>query len=82
MRTVIIWDQCGQEQLLFFVVDGDLSELDGVYLNGCGDEEKVDKLNSIIYRDDYSSYRNFALTKFPVDAVKNGAKVIVCGFYP
>ncbi|AOJ42698.1 hypothetical protein WJ23_33235 [Burkholderia lata] len=81
-KTVIIWDECGQNDISFVVFDRDVTHLAGVYVNRCGnDRDKEDELTNIIY-DDTGNTRNEHLSSFPVDAVEAGASVIVCGFLP
>lgn len=81
-RTVIVWDECGQNDISFVVVGLDVTHLAGVYINRCGnDRDKEDELASLIY-DDFGRTRNEHLPSFPVEAVKAGAAVIVCGFLP
>jgi len=81
MKTVIIFDQCCQESLMFFVVEGDKRHLNGIYINGSDDEEKVDELNLLFYGTD-GVVKLPAQLEFPIIEVVNGAKVIVCGFFP
>jgi hypothetical protein len=73
MKTVVIFDQCGECELRFGVFDGDLSHLHNKYINTTeiSDEDS----------DDISEL-NCNLDTFPTEEVKNGAKVIVCGFIP
>lgn len=82
MKTIIIWDQCGQDALTFFVVDGDLSHLDKVYINDNDDEALVDELNNLVFdaegQNKFKSYK-----KFPRKTSMNPAtKIIVAGFAP
>jgi hypothetical protein len=82
MKTVIIWDECGQEDIQFVVVDGDYSELNGIYINNAHQEQDDrDRLSALIYAEDGEVIADF-LKDFPVDAVKEGACVIVAGFLP
>lgn len=82
MKTVIIWDQCGQEALQFAVIDRDVSHLAGIYINSVdNDPAKEDELSNLFYTDEGAL--KVELTEvFPVDAVKKGAKVIIAGFLP
>jgi hypothetical protein len=82
MKTVLIWDECGQQDIMFVVLDGDYSELDGIYINNAGQEqEDQDRLNDLIYDTHGEVIADF-VKAFPVDAVKEGACVIVAGFLP
>jgi hypothetical protein len=81
-KTVVIWDQIGQDDIKFAILDGDYSELDGVYINNSmQDPEDTDRLGSLIYDDNGKEIATF-VAKFPVDLVKEGAIVIVAGFLP
>jgi hypothetical protein len=81
-KTVVIWDQIGQDDIKFAILDGDYSELDGVYINDAHQEqEDVDRLSDLIYDDNCKEIATF-VDKFPVDLVKAGAVVIVAGFLP
>jgi hypothetical protein len=83
VKTVVIWDQCGSESLQFFVFDKDIRDLDGVYINSTeSSDEQVDKLNEVIAYDDDGRPKVKMLSQFPLQAVKDGASVIVCGFIP
>lgn len=84
MKTVVIYDQCGQEDLKFFIAEGDFSELNNKYIN-CTDtsDEDADKINNLLgYKDDGSGELIDLLSEFPVQAVIDGAKVITVGFFP
>jgi hypothetical protein len=83
MQTVLIWDCCGEEPIRFAVFEGDLRRFDHIYLNAAGDDEELqDELNEALYDQESGKYLVDWLSEFPVDAVKNGAFVIVAGFYP
>ena len=81
MKTVIIYDQCFERPVSFYIVEGDLSHLNGVYGNHCNYDEK---LQNELFKHVFDSEWNQlpALSEFPVQAVKDGAIVIVCGFLP
>jgi len=81
-KTVVIWDQVGQDSIKFAILNGDYSELDGVYINHANQGlEDVVWLSNLIYDDNGKELVTFVDT-FPVDAVKDGAIVIVAGFIP
>jgi hypothetical protein len=81
MKTVIIYDQVFEQPISFYVVEGDVSHLDGVYGNSAANTEaQENELYAIVFNEDWS--QKPALDKFPVDVVAQGAKVIVCGFLP
>jgi hypothetical protein len=82
VKTIIIWDQCGQDALTFFVVDGDLSHLNEVYINGNEDEALVDELNNLVY-DNKGQCVLKVYKRFPRKTSMNPAnKIIVAGFLP
>lgn len=81
MKTVTIYDdKC--EAIRFSVVDGDLSHLDGVYFNDTIDEKKINELSCIIFDAETGRERIEFTEVPPVDAIKDGAKIIVCEFMP
>lgn len=78
-KTVLIYDQCGEAPITFYLVDGDYRHLHGVYVNSTAcTEAEIDELNSLTA--DPASMKSFK--KFPRKAVLKGAAVITCGFYP
>lgn len=89
MKTVVIWDMCGEAPIKYFITDGDLSQLDGLYINTYTEKtpegRKKEKLLIELFKLTYDKKGNFLpalLDAFPVQAVKDGAQVIVAGFLP
>lgn len=83
MKTVIIYNQF-TELLSFIVLEGDHERLDGVVINSCEVYQHLqDELYALLYNEQ-GEFTQAASTfdKFPTEEVKNGAKVIVCGFLP
>lgn len=83
MKTVVVWDQCGQDQVKYAVLDGDYTHLHGVFINDAeGDPEKEDELSAIFYTEDGEDNAELQ-DDFPIDVVKNEeCAVITAGFYP
>lgn len=82
MKTVLIYDQCGQEDVKFVVIDKDVSHLDGIYINNSENSmELVNELCDLLYANNGDKLVKFS-EKFPTQDVIDGAKVIVCGFFP
>jgi hypothetical protein len=81
LKTVLIYDQCGQAPLRFYVLGEDYRHLHGTYINSDSNDNLQDELSALLGLADYPDSRPH-LDVFPVDAVKEGAAVIVCGFYP
>lgn len=87
MQTiVVIWDQLGQEPLRFFMSqDQRFLGLDRVYINTWTEdpteEAKQALLTSLMY-DDEGRCKQSQQDVFPVEAVRQGAAVVVCGFLP
>jgi len=91
MKTIVIWDDC-EASLRFFVVEGDYSHLNGVYLNSCAAKNLDDQLNTLIAYDDCGQPQHKMLDEFPLDEcysynndkgpviTRPDIKVIVCGF--
>lgn len=81
MKTVVIWNTFGEEQIKFFVLDGDYSHLNETYLNSMDNEANQDELNEILAYDDKGKPKVNMLVDFPLPiAIED--KVIVCGFIP
>jgi hypothetical protein len=91
MKTIFIFDQC-DAGIKFFVLDGDFSHLDKVYINSCGLDEwtdeqhgeletKMEELTQLLYWPD-GNFKFLTFSEFPVQDVLDGAKVIVAGFLP
>lgn len=80
-KTVVIWDSVDAD-IKFFVVDRDLSHLDRKYVNDADNSEEIDdEISNLMYNAD--GHMCIEITNnFPVEAVRQGAKVIVCGFLP
>lgn len=82
MKTVVIWDSCGVEPIRFFVVNRDLEHLNGKFYGSVDcSEEDGQEVSNLVYTDSGEQYVEM-MDSFPVDAVKAGAKVIVCGYMP
>jgi hypothetical protein len=85
MQTVLIFDRI-IEPLCFIVAEGDLRHLDRVYINEYNAEDPKNELLqnelSEFLHDEKGNDRHTLLDTFPVDAVKDGAVVIVVGFLP
>ena len=91
MHTVIIYDQLDAD-LKFFVLDGDYTHLDKVYVNQYQEgktkkEQKAaaklqDELTNLVYDPKTGATILPVLTEFPTQAVLAGAVVIVAGFLP
>lgn len=96
MRTIVIWDECGEAPLSFFVVEEDWTRFNNIYGN-CAymtpDGRKKDKrrnelgdeLSRLVYGND-GVFCPTKLESFPVDALLSASEgvtsVIVAGFLP
>lgn len=90
-KTVVIIDQCGQDDLRFLVVDEqDIQSLDGVYIGTCApdgrsdeDHDRMcDQVWSLISDESGEAFRTDLLNEFPTQAVRDGANVVVIGLIP
>jgi hypothetical protein len=79
-RTVFIYNET---TIQFFVVDGDYSHLNNVYINYIGSEDFQNQLIKILFTENEfdHTYKVHFLDDFPVEEVINGAKIIKCGYY-
>jgi hypothetical protein len=80
-KTIIIFDNCG-EDIIFFVVPGDHSELSDTYINA-SDEEDANKLYELLYTPT-GAFRHSVLHEFPKEVLIEDPQtvVIVVGFAP
>lgn len=88
MKTVVIWDTMGQEPIRYFVVSGDWSKFNNLYINTYTDKTPEGKRQARLLKDltdlmyESGNMLHTLLSDFPVEEVKAGAQVIVCGFLP
>ena len=47
MKTIVIWDDYAAGPIRFFVLEGDYSHLDRVYINSTDDDEKQEELMEV-----------------------------------
>jgi len=79
VKTIVIYDQLMENPISFFILDGDYTHLDRVYINSDKKEKKQAELTAIIY-DENGKEKVAFLDKFP--RLENTYKVIVAGFLP
>lgn len=95
-KVVIIWDEL-DANIYFFVVEcptearyKQILEMDKAYINSDGPfpslptrkyEAMMKRLNDLIY-DPNGNIKLPKLIEFPIEEVKAGASVIVCGILP
>lgn len=84
-RTVLIYNMYDLG-LKFYVVDGDWSRFEGVYINEFSNDKDRQNLQSefcdLMYDRESGEDHFTALDKFPVEAVREGASVVITGFLP
>jgi hypothetical protein len=83
MKTIFIFDSFGEDDIRFFVLEGDYTHLDKTFLNQAnGIEENQDELNGILAYDVTTGKPKVEmLTNFPLPVTSEDA-VIVVGFLP
>lgn len=84
IHTVLIFDQRGEQPICFFYLDGNLSHLDGIYINqtaNAAKQKKQDELHELLYRPDSGCFKHEPIDHFP-SLYQPTDKVIVCGFEP
>lgn len=81
LKTVLCWDAMGEDLITWFIVDGDWTRFQDVYVNG-DNSPLADELCDLMY--DSKGELNFAsCTKDDaVKAIISGAKLVVCGIVP
>jgi len=84
-KTVLIFNMYDMG-LKFYVLDGDQSRFEGCYINEYSNDKDRQRLLAdfcdFMYDRESGDDHYEALDKFPVDAVKNGAIVVIAGFLP
>lgn len=82
-KTVVIWDSC-EADLKFFVFEGrSLDHLNNKYVNSVSvSESEQSEISALVYDPVTFEQSTIMQDKFPIEAVRAGAKVIVCGFLP
>lgn len=83
MKTIIIWDE-GNCELKFFLLDGDHSKFNEIYINAAGvDIELESELTALIFTEEGSLLIE-PLPSFPDLKLLDPftTKVIVAGFIP
>lgn len=81
MKTAIIYDQFGEKDIEFYVIEGDYSRLDKVYINSYeGDEDLQGELYHLMFNEEGDQILKKASKEEFCKAISKGAKLIVCGF--
>jgi hypothetical protein len=83
MKTAFLFNEFDYG-VSFFILDGDYTHLDGVYVNSVDCEEDASsELTNLMYDpvDGHMLHRKATKDEF-VQAIQNGAAMIVCGFIP
>lgn len=95
MKTIVIWDTCGDNPISFFILEGNYAHLNNVYCNSFRESDEayeaynalVDELYSLVFAED-GAFRLEALDTFPIEVITdmygklNMATVIVAGCVP
>ena len=82
MKTIFIWDSCGDESIKFFIIKGDFSRLNHTYINSIDKQIEQDELNTLMYNTIEDKPKITMLDEFPVHSLSKGDVVITCGYYP
>lgn len=92
MKTFVIWDTCGADQLRFFIAEGDWSQLNEVFINSTDTtREQEEMINNMclaagIVPGKAMKDQKTVFSEFPVRKMlkmdQDQVKVIVCGFLP
>lgn len=91
MKTVLIFDQL-DANLKFFVLEGDQTRFNNVYINQCFEEPKKaqkqreklqDELLNLLYEKEGGEFKFPVTASFPTEVAREeGVVVIVAGFLP
>lgn len=85
VRTILIYDQCGEAPIRYTVLDGDLSRFDKVFINRASDDEALqEELSNLLYDEKTGTERVRWSDKFPKRFLlaNPDAIIITCGFIP
>ena len=81
MKTVVVFDDMRYRGIRFFVLEGDYTHFDGVYINDEDNPFPGSLLHDLLY--DYRGNEIVSSTDtLPREEIVNGAKIIVAGFLP
>lgn len=86
MKTAVIYNRI--EQLDYFIVNEDITHLQGVYVNSVGTDPNLEQeLISLVYGDNPDETKGEVIHKLVTvqeiqQAVHKGAALIECGFLP
>jgi len=81
--TVVIFDEMDAALKFFVIPSGDYSRFDRRYINSSDvSNELQQEMTDFLYDPKTSKLLHKTTGVFPVDAVRNGASVIVIGFLP
>lgn len=92
MKTIVVWDTCGESEINFFVLDGDYKHLDRVRINAytedADEEAKQEELHNLVYDVDTGDLLVDMSPEFPyhipesVPGYREGWQIIVAAFIP
>ena len=86
MKTAIIYERF-DDDLICFILEGDYSKFNKIYINGVDDKLSTELYNLLYYPDEHEKAGYF---KYPVieeisenwEQIKQCDKLIICGFVP
>jgi len=86
MKTIFIYDQCCLEPIKYFILNGNYSHLDKIYINEVSDTEedelKQEELNELLFNSDTGDLKAILLDDFPISEITSDTVVISVGFFP
>lgn len=83
MKTILIFDQCGDAPIQFAVLQGDYSRFSKVYIGTNSDDESEVALQDELYDLMYDSKGKLKVDMyqtFPINSFDLNTAVVVCGF--
>jgi hypothetical protein len=80
MRTIIIYDQLGGDDIKFIILPGNYKHFNRVYINATEKEKEWHELSDLLYDDTTGAEKVMLLDEFP--ELEPGDIVIVAGFLP
>lgn len=78
-KTALIWNS--DAEIKYSIVDGDLSKLNGIYLDPCNEwNPEENELFQKIFNSDGEYKIKFCNLKEFAEAIRNGANIVECGW--
>ena len=85
MKTIVIWDSCGEEGIKFCILEGNHYQLNNLYINDANLPDDSASILEETFLNEYGTFKReiIWLPEFPREVMlQDLCKVIVCGILP